>query len=394
VSRDTGPRVPDKRTSDRRAAGGHDRRPIRVAHVVTTLAIGGLEKVVLDLARGRTQQDFEASLICLDNAGVLEREFSAAGVPVAVIGTRGSVPQRVWRLSRRLRALAPDVVHTHNPQAHLHGAWAARLAGVPAVVQTKHGRDHVARPVLAVLGRIATAWTDGFVAVSDDAAQVARDQEHVPPGKLLVVHNGIDLERFGAVLRQPALPRGRLVTVGRLDPIKDQATMLRAVKMAAGKIPALRLDIVGDGPSRQDLEALTADLGLEGRVTFLGYHADVAPLLSAADAFVLSSISEGVSIALLEAMASGLPAIATDVGGNREVIVDGVTGVLTAAGSAEAMAEAIVRLESDPGVLGRMGLASRRRVEEEFNLQRVVARYEALYRRCLAEHASKARTKG
>ena len=394
MSRNTGPRVPDTATSDRRAAERHDRRPLRVAHVVTTLAIGGLEKVVLDLARGRTQQDFEASLICLDNAGVLEREFSAAGVPVEVIGTSGSVPQRVWRLSRRLRALAPDVVHTHNPQAHLHGAWAARLAGVPAVVHTKHGRDHVARPVLAVLGRVATAWTDGFVAVSDDAAQVARDQEHVPPGKLMVVRNGVDLGQFGAVARQPALPRGRLVTVGRLDPIKDQATMLRAVRMAADRIPGLRLDIVGDGPSRQDLEALRAALGLDGRVTFLGYHADVAPLLSAADAFVLSSISEGVSIALLEAMASGLPAIATDVGGNREVIVDGVTGVLTPAGSAEALAEAIVRLESDPAVLERMGLASRRRVEEEFNLHRVVARYEALYRRCLAEHASGARTRG
>ena len=394
MSRDTGPRVPDKRTSDRRAAGGHDRRPIRVAHVVTTLAIGGLEKVVLDLVRGRTRQDVEASLLCLDSAGVLEREFSAAGVPVELIGTSGSVPRRVWRLSRRLRALAPDVVHTHNPQAHLHGAWAARLAGVPAVVHTKHGRDHVARPVLAVLGRVATAWTDGFVAVSADAAQVARDLEHVPPGKLLVVHNGIDLERFGADPQQAALPRGRLVTVGRLDPIKDQATMLRAVRMAADRIPGLRLDIVGDGPSRQHLEALKTDLGLEGRVTFLGYHADVAPFLSAADAFVLSSISEGVSIALLEAMASGLPAIATDVGGNREVIVDGVTGVLTPAGSAEALAEAIVRLESDPGVLRRMGRASRRRVEDEFNLQRAVSRYEALYRRCLAEHAGRARTRG
>jgi glycosyltransferase involved in cell wall biosynthesis len=170
--------------------------------------------------------------------------------------------------------------------------------------------------------------------------------------------------------------------------------LLRAVKLVACRIPEIRLDIVGDGPSRQDLEALRASLGLESRVTFHGYREDVTSFLSAADAFVLSSISEGVSIALLEAMASGLPAIATDVGGNREVIVNGVTGLLTAAGSAEGLADAIVRVESDPGLLERMGRASRQRVEEEFSLPGVVARYEALYRRCLADRLRGARVKG
>jgi sugar transferase (PEP-CTERM/EpsH1 system associated) len=364
-----------------------------VAHVVTTLAIGGLEKVVLDLVRRRDDRAFAACLVCLDSAGVLEREFEAAGVPVTVIGTKGSVPLRIWRLSRRLRALKPDVVHTHNPQAHLHGTWAAKLAGVPVVVHTKHGRDHVSRPTLAALVRIATHWADAFVAVSDDAASVARDLEGVPPAKLMVVHNGIDLDRFGADIRR-ATPARRLITVGRLDPIKDQATMLRAVKLAAGRLPGIRLDIVGDGPSRAGLEALCAELGLVSSVTFHGYRAEVAPLLAEADVFVLSSVSEGVSIALLEAMASGLPAVATDVGGNREVIVNGVTGLLTAAGSAEALADAIVRVASDPPTLARMSAAARRRVEEEFNLRHVVARYEALYRRCLTGHAGRTRAGG
>jgi glycosyltransferase involved in cell wall biosynthesis len=155
------------------------------------------------------------------------------------------------------------------------------------------------------------------------------------------------------------------------------------VRLAADKIPGLRLDVVGDGPSRQDLEALRSSLGLGGRVTFHGYHADVRPFLAAADVFLLSSVSEGISIALLEAMASGLPAIATDVGGNREVILEGQAGHLTPVGSAEALADAIVRIESDPDGRERMGQASRQRVEQEFSLQRVVARYEELYRRCL-----------
>jgi sugar transferase (PEP-CTERM/EpsH1 system associated) len=394
LSHDQAPRAPDKRTDDLRPTGRDGGRPLLVAHVLTGLAVGGLEKVVLDLVRGREQSGFDACLLCLDRAGVLEREFAAAGVPVDVIGTRGSVPQRIWRLRRRMRAMKPDVVHTHNPQAHLHGTWAARLAGVPAIVHTKHGRDQFPRPVLAALGRIATAWASAFVAVSEDAARVAIDLEHVPPEKLLVFHNGIDVDRFSAGPPRGVPPSYRLVTVGRLFPIKDQAMLLRAVKLAADRIPEIRLDIVGDGPSRQDLEALRAALGLESRVTFHGYREDVTSFLSAADAFVLSSISEGVSIALLEAMASGLPAIATDVGGNREVIVNGVTGLLTPAGSAEALADAIVRVESDPGLLERMGRASRQRVEEEFSLPGVVARYEALYRRCLADHVRGARVKG
>jgi sugar transferase (PEP-CTERM/EpsH1 system associated) len=359
--------------------------PLRVTHVVTTLAIGGLEKVVLDLVRGRTQPAFDARVLCLDSGGVLQRDFAAAGVPVEVVGIRGSVPQRIWRLARRLRVLRPDVLHTHNPQAHLHGAWAAKLARVPVVIHTRHGQDRVDRPALAVLSRVATAWTARFVAVSEASAGMSRELEGVPPSKLLVIHNGIDLERFPARGTAPAASRSRAVTVGRLDPVKDHASMLRAVRIVGDRIPDFRLDIVGDGPCRTELEELRTALGLNDRVRFLGYHADVAPFLSGADLFVLSSVSEGISIALLEAMASGLPAVATDVGGNREVILDGRTGHLTPAGSAEALADAIVRIASDPDAMERMGRASRRRVEEEFNLRQVVTRYEELYRRCLAD---------
>lgn len=366
-------------------------RLIRIAHVVTTLAIGGLEKVVLDLVRGRDQKAFSAQVLCLDESGVLQRDFAAVGVPVDVIGTRGSVPRRILRLARRLKTLRPDVLHTHNPQAHLHGAWAAKLARVPVVVHTRHGQNRADRPALAMLSRVATAWTARFVAVSEAAARMSREREGVPASKLMVIRNGIDLERFPAPERWPSLPRGRAVTVGRLDPIKDHATMLRAVRLAADRIPGLRLDIVGDGPSRQDLEALRAAFGLDDRVSFHGYHADVMPFLSGADVFVLSSLSEGISIALLEAMASGLPVIATDAGGNREVILDGRTGHLTPVGSAEALADAIVRLESDPGAIERMGRASRLRIEKEFSLQHVVARYEEIYRLSLAERIESAR---
>lgn len=359
--------------------------PIRVVHIVTTLAIGGLEKVVLDLVRHRTRDVFSMQVICLDDSGVLERAFSDIGVAVETIGTTGSVPGRILRLARRLRHLRPHVVHTHNPQAHLHGALAARLAKVPVVVHTRHGREHADRPVIAALSRLGSRWTSGFVAVSEDAAGVARDVERVPPGKLRVIHNGIALDGFPMPEARPADAAARAVTVGRLDAVKDQSTLLSAVRLVVDRSPAFQLDIVGDGPSRSYLEAQQRALGLTGHVHFQGYQAQVRPFLAAAGVFVLSSVSEGVSIALLEAMASGLPAVATDVGGNREVVVPGETGYLVPAGSPEALAEALLRIQADRTAFERMGRAARRRVEVAFNLSAVIAQYEELYLEGLAK---------
>jgi sugar transferase (PEP-CTERM/EpsH1 system associated) len=365
--------------------------PIQVVQLVTTLNVGGLEKVVFDLVSRRTQRVFDARVVCLDTSGLIGKALEDLRVPLETIGTGGSVPRRILRLARRLRQLRPHVVHTHNPQAHLHGALAARLAGVPVVVHTKHGRELAQGRLVAVLSRLASAWTSRFVAVSEDAARVAMDVEHVPPRKVLVIHNGVDVDRFSATGTGAARTGRRAVTVGRLDPIKDQLTMLRALRLVVNELPDFRLDIVGDGPSRPGLAAESESLGLVDHVCFHGYQAQVGPLLAAADVFVLSSISEGVPLALLEAMASGLPAVATDVGGTREVVVPGETGYLVPSGSPEALARAILDIEAQPGARDRMGRAARRRVEEQFNLRTVVARYEDLYLQCLGQDLPDAR---
>ena len=357
--------------------------PIRVVHVVTTLNVGGLEKVVLDLVRSRTKGVFNAHVICLDSTGVVERGFREQGVQVETIGIDGSVPRRILRLARRLRDVGPHIVHTHNPQAHLHGAWAARLANVPVVVHTKHGRGCAEGRLVAALSRVASAWTSRVIAVSEDAARVARAVDRVPLRKLMVIHNGIDVERFPFRETRPTRTGGRAVTVGRLDPIKDQGTMLRAVRLVVDNMPGFRLDVVGDGPSRPALEALRSALGLDAHVCFHGYRDQVASYLESADFFVLSSISEGVPLALLEAMASGLPGVATDVGGIREVIVPDETGYLVHAQSPGLLADAMLRILSTPGALDRMGGAARRRVEEHFSLRAVVGQYEELYMQCL-----------
>ena len=352
---------------------------LRVVHVVSTLAIGGLEKIVLDLARFRTRNRFSMEVVCLDGSGVLAAEFEALGVPVHVIGIRGLVPNRIWRLARLLKEIKPDVLHTHNPQAHLHGAIAARLAHVPLVVHTKHGRDYMDGNWLGAATRLATRWTTRVVGVSEDAAMVALEMDGVPADKVRVIHNGVDLERFDGQPARPARPRRRAVTVGRLTAIKDQATLLRAVRRVVAAVPDFQFDVVGDGPARGELEALRDSLGLHDHVHFHGYHAQVADFLAGADFFVLSSLSEGVSLAVLEAMASGLPVVATDVGGNSEVVVSGETGYLAPPNSPELLSELMLRLTGNPVDLARMGQAARRRVTEHFNLRTVVAAYEEMY---------------
>ena len=201
----------------------------------------------------------------------------------------------------------------------------------------------------------------------------------MPSAKIRTIHNGVDLEHYA--YRGPREGRTdlRAVTVARLDPVKDQATLLRAVRLIADKDPSFSIDVVGDGPSRSELETLRAELRLEHHCRFHGFQDDVRPFLAQADFFVLSSISEGIPLTLLEAMAMGLPGIATDVGGNREVIVPGETGYLIPVRSPAALAEAVLRLRAEPAGLEGLGQGSRRRVEEVFSLTAMVARYEALY---------------
>ena len=368
------------------APGTHP--PIGVVHLVTTIEFGGLEKVVLDLVRRRARETFEMHVMCLETAGALAPRFAELGIPVETIGRPGDwYWQRVVRLALRLRALRPRVLHTHNPGPHLHGALAARLARVPVLVHTKHGRNRVERRIVRIINRFAASRSDCVVAVSDDAAAVSRDIERVPSVKIRTIHNGVDLDHYA--YRGPRAGRTdlRAVTVARLDPVKDQATLLRALRLIVDREPSFSVDVIGDGPARSELEALRAELHLERHCRFHGFQDDVRPFLAQADVFVLTSISEGIPLTLLEAMATGLPGIATDVGGNREVIVPGETGYLVPPRSPAAFAEAVLRLRTEPAELDRLGLGSRRRVEEEFSLAVMVARYEALYQDLLGRRS-------
>jgi glycosyltransferase involved in cell wall biosynthesis len=258
----------------------------------------------------------------------------------------------------------------------LYGALAARLAGVPRVVHTQHhGQLAQITRRQASLVRLASHLTHRFVCVSADSAQHAI-RSGVASNKVAVVHNCIDLDRFA--YRGPTSD-GPAVTIARLHPLKGIDVLLQAVAEVVRVDPSFRLEIAGAGPCGEALRKRAAELNLDDPVRFLGEVRDIPALLARARLFVLPSFSEGVSLTLLEAMATGLPALATRVGGNPEVVVPGETGLLVPSRDPAALARALLQLWSDEDLGRRLGQAGRRRVEEHFDLRRMMAKYERLY---------------
>lgn len=366
--------------------------PITVVHLVSTLGVGGQEMVILSLVEHMDRERFNPVVLTLHEGGPLAHRIQALGVTVETVGAPGltGLPL-VRRLAARLKHHRADVLHTHNPAPHQHGAAARVLAGVPVLIHTKHGRNNFPTRARRWAEQLAGRFSDLVVAVSIDSAEVARTIDRVPAHKLRVIHNGIALDTMprATVGREGRPPRA--VHVARLNRIKDQGTLLRAARIVANQLPGFTLDIVGDGPMGEQIRSLATELGLDGVVRFHGMQDDVRPWLADADLFVLSSLSEGISITLLEAMAVGLPVVATDVGGNREVVRHGETGALVPVGNAPALATAMFSLLTDPERARRMGAAGRERVDADFNIDRTVAAYEQAYMELLGRRGNAAR---
>ena len=355
---------------------------IRVTHLVLSLETGGLENVVLNLVRHADRERFAERVVCLRGPGALAPLVEAEGAPVIALRSSGRLPT-LRALLAELQVGSPHVLHTHNPLPHQFGAMAKLLRRTQVLVHTKHGRNAPEDRIAVAINRLCSRATDMVVPVSENAADVARRIERVPERKLLVIHNGIETERFTPVTRSDrAEPRG--ICVARLDAVKDIPSLLEAVARVRQACPGFRVDLVGDGPDRERIEATRTRLGLDAAVTLLGKRSDISALLQKADLFLLASISEGISLTLLEAMAAGLPIVATAVGGNREVVVDGETGFLVPSRQPDAFADAVCRLLKSPELRLQMGAAARRRAESHFDVRTMTSRYQELYLRLVA----------
>lgn len=350
-------------------------RRVRVAHVSLGLDVGGQERLLVEFARHADRRRFAVTFVSLTGRGRLAETIEALGWPVVALEARSGVrPRLVWRLARLFRPY--DVVHTHDDKPLLYGSLAAKLARVRRFIHTQH---HGYLPQMSRRQRTLVAWagrlTDAFVCVSQDSARHMAETG-LPERYLTTLWNGIDLDKYP--YRGPC-PDGPAVTVARLSPEKDIANLLRAVALVAVSVPTFRLEIAGDGPQRADLERLATELHLGEHVRFLGEVRDIPALLARARLFVLPSQTEGISLTILEAMADGLPVVATRVGGNPEVVVDGTTGLLVQTGNPAALAEGLRRVWHNEPEGQSMGLAGRHRAEAHFDIRAMVASYERLY---------------
>lgn len=354
---------------------------LSIHHLVISLATGGAERLVVALAGLQKQHGHAVAVQCIQAAGPLAEELHRRDIPVMLHSARSAI-LACWRIWQTLRRSRPDVLHCHNVGATLPGALAARLARIPCIIATRHS-GRLDSPNRERKFWITARWCHRVVAVSYAAQRVFAAAPGSRPDKLVVIPNGI-APPYAPVPPAPASPNAfTLVTAGRLVPEKDLSCLLEAFALALRSLPHLRLWILGDGPQRPLLEHLARRLGVADAVEFLGMRSDIGAWFAQADLFVLSSISEGLPIALLEALACGLPAVVTNVGGMPEVLNSSGAGFVVPARNPVALANAILEIARHPDRLPALREAARRRYRERFTLERVADDYFRLYQGCL-----------
>ena len=371
-------------------------RPLRIMLVTTSLMVGGAETQVYLLARGFAALGHAVHVVTMTPPTAYEPELAAAGVPLTSLGyARGAPdPRGVLRLARAVRAWRPDVVHSHMVHANLLARLARPFARVPVLVSTAHNLTEGAR-----WREVAYRLTDPLATLSTNVCHAGVERYRrvgaAPAGRMVAMPNGIEVSAFARPEERRRRAREALglgaehawLAVGRLEPQKDLPNMLRAFAALPERERTLLL--VGEGPLQGALVAQARELGLGERVRFLGRRLDVPDLMAAADGYLMSSAWEGLPLVLIEAAAASLPIVATDVGGNAEIVEDGRNGFLAPAGDPAALAAAMVRLEALPAAERRaMGAAGLRKVEAEYEIGAVTRRWLELYRRLGADVAT------
>jgi sugar transferase (PEP-CTERM/EpsH1 system associated) len=364
---------------------------LRILHVTSYFGRGGAEMGILKLIRGLGEDEFEQE-ICTTRG--FDEDFATSQISLDKLHSAGTHRQKyqfpLFRLSRVIRRYRPHVVHTRN-WGGLEAVLAARFSAVPVVVHSEHGYEvdmFAGLPIRRrLLRRILYPFADAIFAVTRELRNFHAAQAWVMPKTIKVLYNGVDTDRFQAsdetriaIRKEFGFADKSFVvgSVGRLVAIKDHRTLLQAAGILAEKGLDIRVFLVGAGPEMPRLQSMASGI-LEGRVVFAGDSDRVAELLNAMDAYVLPSLGEGMSNTLLEAMASSLPAIATRVGGNTEIIESDEHGWLFSPGDIAVLAESLSKLAENRSLGWRIGQEARNRVCTAFGLDRMMENYRALY---------------
>lgn len=375
-----------------------------VAHVIYRFDVGGLENGLVNLLNRMPARRFRHAIVCLTDHSDFRDRLKRDDIEIFDLrkppGNSPVTLYKLWRLFRRLR---PNIVHTRNVAA-LDATVPAALAGVPVRIHGEHGRDvddlDGTNTKRQLVRRLYRPFIHQYITVSRDLAQYLQDRIMVPPSRIAQIMNGVDSSLFRPLAEhRDAVPHPGfsgpehfvIGTVGRMQEVKDQVTLARAfvrlVQLMPGARDRMRVVMIGEGPLRERVRAVLAEAGLEQHAWLPGKRDDVARIMRSFDLFVLPSLAEGISNTILEAMATGLPVLATDVGGNRELVRPGRTGTLVPRDDPESMAQAL-RAYAESAALGRrQGREARRAIENEFGMEAMVNGYMRIYDDWLARNA-------
>ena len=363
-----------------------------VVHLVYRLDFGGLETVLAECVNGMPAERYRHAIVCLTDYTEFAKKITQPGVkiyalhkpPGAALGTH----LKLWKL---LRSLQPTILHTYNLAA-IEYSFTAAMAGVPIRIHAEHGRD-LSDPEGKnrkhnLLRRLLIPFIDCFVPVSRDLRRWLTTAIGVPDTKNRLINNGVDTARFQPRIKSSQQPTDEaplfvVGTVGRIQDIKNHQGLVRAFVRLREMLPALastlRLHIIGDGPLMAQLQVQVAATGIGDQIWLAGSRTDIASLMQEFSVFVLPSFAEGTPVTLLEAMAAGLPVVASPVGGIPDVVADGRTGTLAVATDIEAIATALASYCTQPDRAAAHGAAGRQLVESHYSIAAMLSNYTELY---------------
>lgn len=385
-----------------------DKRPL-IVHLVYRLDFGGLETLLVECINRLPAERYRHAVVCLTDYTAFAKKIRDHKVALYSLhkppGLGLSTHLKLWRLLRRLK---PAILHTYNLAA-IEYAFTATLAGVPVRIHAEHGRDasdpEGKNPRHNMLRRLLTPFIDRYIPVSADLGRWLQAVVDIPEAKVQLIHNGVDTARFHpGPNRQSATPQTQrpqpvpfgddcfvIGTVGRIQDVKNHAGLVDAFILLQQLVPdasSLRLAIVGDGPLLPALRQKIADAGLSESVWLPGARSDIADIMRGLDLFVLPSLAEGTPVTVLEAMASGLPVVATRVGGLPEAVEENVSGELVPPADIPALAAALHAYQTNPARAKAAGIAGRARIERLYSVQAMLGAYAALYDALLTQKTS------
>ncbi len=362
----------------------------RLLNVVSSLNPGGAERLAVQMSLAFARE-FDVSVVCLDDTGLWAQQLRSRGVPVHCLYRQPGLDVSIaWKLAQYCRKHRVDIIHAHQCTPWFYAALSRLIYGRPRLLLEEHGRFYpeVPNPRRAFVNRrLIATLTHRFIAVSEDVKNRLVEFEGLDPSRIEVVYNGVSPDSPLAPEERDRLRRSfgaspgdfLVGTAGRLDPIKNFPMLLKSIASARGAKDSIRGLLVGNGPYYSQTRQFRDDLGLAPLVAMPGHRDDARRLIGCMDLFVLSSFSEGTSMALIEAMAAQVPVAVTAVGGNPEVVLGGRTGWVVPSDSASDLEKAILEAASIPGKTRQLAEAGRRRFEEKFTLDKMLESYRRIY---------------